>query len=428
MDFISNLLPLFKILFVFVCMLIGIRMRLGVGPSILIGGGVLAWFTSMGAGTVLDTAVTALADEKTIFLALIVALIMVLSGLLERTGQAGRIMESLTGYLKSPRLRLVFFPALIGLLPMPGGAIFSAPMIQEAAGDLDVTGRDKVVINYWFRHVWELAWPLYPGMILAAALCSMTIFEFISYTFPGAIACIGLGYFFFLRSSVLPMDGNSGDAGVVRPKAGVKKVLIEGLPLITAIGGALLFEGLLAVMSPGIPFEVGIILALLAAVCCAAVANEGTLKIIGELLIEKRFLNMIFMIVCVFVFKDILGASGLVHELSRLAGGEAALIAAAVLVPFLIGFIAGITLAFVGAAMPLVVGLVHASGLSDQLAAWAVLCMFSGFAGIMASPLHICFLLTCEYFKVDMYSAWKKVAIPSIVLMLLGVAYFLVLL
>ncbi len=428
MDFISNMLPLFKILFVFVCMLVGIRMRLGVGPSILIGGGVLAWLTSMGFQTVLHTAGVALADDKTVFLALIVALIMVLSGLLERTGQAGRIMESLTGYLRSPRLRLVFFPALIGLLPMPGGAIFSAPMIQEAASDLDVTGSDKVVINYWFRHVWELAWPLYPGMILAAALCGMSIFEFISYTFPGAIACIALGYYFFLRPSVLPMDGNDGSAENSAPRFGIKKIVIEGLPLITAIGGALFFEGILAVMSPGIPFEIGIILALLAAVCCAAVANTGTIKIIRELLIEKRFLNMIFMIVCVFIFKDILGSSGLVDELSRLAGGEAALICAAVLVPFLIGFIAGITLAFVGAAMPLVVGLVHATGLSDQLAAWAVLCMFSGFAGIMASPLHICFLLTCEYFKVDMYSAWKKVAIPSIVLMLLGVAYFLVLL
>ncbi len=427
MDIFLNFLPLLKIIFVFVCMLAGIRLKLGVGASILIGGGVLAFLTSMQSGEVVQVAAAALRDDKTVFLVLIVALIMVLSGLLEKTGQAGRIMNSLTGYLRSPRLRLVFFPALIGLLPMPGGAIFSAPMIQEAANGLDVSSRDKAVINYWFRHVWELAWPLYPGMILAASLCGMSIFEYIGYTYPGAFFCIALGYFFYLRPSVLPMKNNDHQADVPGNGRDIKKVIKEGLPLIVAIGGAFVFETLLSFIFPAVFFEIGIILALFAAVLSCIFANPGSLPIVRKLLLEKRFLNMIFMIVCVFVFKDVLGASGVVDELSRLAGGEAALIAAAVFIPFLVGFIAGITLAFVGAAMPLVVGLVHATGLEHQLPAWAVLCMFSGFSGILASPIHICFLLTCEYFKVDMFSAWKKVVIPSLVLMLLGVAYFLVL-
>lgn len=428
MDSLIPFLPLLKIVFVFICMLAGIRMRLGVGPSILIGAVVLGFETSMGAGRFLSVSVSALTELKTVFLALIVALIMVLSGLLEKTGQAARIMDSLTGYLRSPRLRLVFFPALIGLLPMPGGAIFSAPMIQEASGGLDVSAKEKAILNYWFRHVWELTWPLYPGMILAAALCSMSIFQFIGYTFPGSLACMALGCFFFLRPSVLPMKNNGTDTENNRPRQGVKKVILESLPLITAIGGALFFECIISLLAPELPFESGIVLALVAACITVLAANPGSAAIVRNTLLEKRFLNMVFMILCVFVFKDVLGGSGLVDELSRIAGGEAALIAAAVLIPFLVGFISGITLAFVGASMPLVVGLVHASGLSDQLPAWAVLCMFSGFSGIMASPLHICFLLTCEYFKVDLYESWKKVALPSMVLMLLGVAYFFILL
>ncbi len=85
---------------------------------------------------------------------------------------------------------------------MPGGAIFSAPMIQEAASGLDVSGRDKVVINYWFRHVWELTWPLYPGMILAASLCGMSIFEYIGYTFPELLPVSG--WVVFLSASFCP--------------------------------------------------------------------------------------------------------------------------------------------------------------------------------------------------------------------------------
>jgi integral membrane protein (TIGR00529 family) len=299
-------------------------------------------------------------------------------------------------------------------------------MSKESAEGLDVSDKDKAVINYWFRHIWELAWPLYPGMILGSALCNMPIFKFISYTAPGTIACVLLGYFFFLRPSVLSLEAGVHDSLQIKP-GGVFKVFKEGLPLIVAICGALFFEGVLSVVYPGTPFEIGVILALALAVMCAAFANAGSAPLLFILLCQKRFLSMLFMIVCVFVFKDILGACGLVGELSRLAGGEAALIVAAVLVPFLIGFIAGITLAFVGAAMPLVVGLVDTMGLSSQLPAWAMLCMFSGFAGLMASPLHICFLLTCEYFKVDLYEAWKRVLIPSLVLLSLGVAYFFVL-
>ncbi|SDL48694.1 hypothetical protein SAMN05660337_3070 [Maridesulfovibrio ferrireducens] len=426
MDSLINMLPLFKILFVFICMLIGIRFKLGVGLSVLIGGFVLALVTDMKMDALLQTVQSAVTDEKTIYLALIVALIMLLSGLLERTGQAGRIMDSLTGYLKSPRLRLVFFPALIGLLPMPGGAIFSAPMIREAAEGLDVTDKDKVVINYWFRHVWELAWPLYPGMLLGAALSGMPVFKFISYTAPGSLACILLGYFFFLRPSILPLKNGVHDNVEIKPGSALIAVK-EGMPLLLAIGGALCFEGVFSLISPNIPFEAGIVVALFLAVICAAFSNSGSFAIICSLLVQKRFISMIFLILCVFIFKDVLGDCGLVGELSRLAGGEAALIAAAVFVPFLIGFIAGITMAFVGAAMPLVVGLVDSMGITSQLPAWAMLCMFSGFAGLMASPLHICFLLTCEYFKVDLFSAWKRIVVPSLALLCLGVAYFFVL-
>ena len=43
---------------------------------------------------------------------------------------------------------------------MPGGAIFSAPLVKGAAEGLDATPGQLSLVNYWFRHVWEVAWPL----------------------------------------------------------------------------------------------------------------------------------------------------------------------------------------------------------------------------------------------------------------------------
>lgn len=45
MDFIFSMMPLLKIMFVFICMLVGIRFKLGVGLSVLVGGAVLALVT-----------------------------------------------------------------------------------------------------------------------------------------------------------------------------------------------------------------------------------------------------------------------------------------------------------------------------------------------------------------------------------------------
>lgn len=429
MDSLVGMMPLIKIFFVFFCMLAGIRLKFGLGPSVLGGSVVLALLMDMGAYNWFYAAIQGLMSAKTGWLVCLVSLIMVLSGMMERTGQSRRVMDSLTGFLKSPRLRLVFFPSLIGLLPMPGGAIFSAPMIKEAAKGLDVSDLDKAVLNYWFRHVWELAWPLYPGMILAAAISGLPIFRFVGYTAPGVICCLLLGYFFYLRPGRLPLKASSiASANETQTRGDARAALREGLPLIVAIGGSFGLEALLSVVFPGVPFEAGIVAALTGAILCVALRNRGSLSIAREVLTEKKFLGLVFMIISVFVFKDVLGESGLVEELSQVAGGETALIAAAVLVPFLVGVVSGITMAFVGAAMPLVVGLAGTMNLGEQLPAWVVLCMFSGFSGIMASPIHICFLLTCQYFGIDLYAAWKRIIIPCALLLTFGVAYFFVLL
>lgn len=427
MESLAGMMPLIKIFIVFFCMLAGIRLKLGLGTSVLFGSIVLAFLMQMGVGNWFDSAIGGLFSAESGWLVLLVALIMILSGMMERTGQSRRVMESLSGFLKSPRLRLIFFPALIGLLPMPGGAIFSAPMIKEAAKDFDIPDVNLAILNYWFRHIWELAWPLYPGVILASAVCGIPIFTFVSYTAPGMLVCFSLGYFFFLRPGRLVIE-NKKDIELVSSQGEISTVLREGLPLIVAIAGSFGLEAVLSSFFPDVPFEAGIVVALLIAIICVYFRNPGSGVIVKDVLTEKKFLGLVFMILSVFMFKDVLGNSGLIEELSRVAGGGAAMITAAILVPFLVGVVSGITMAFVGAAMPLVVGLIDTMHLGAQGPAWIVLCMFSGFSGIMASPIHICFILTCEYFNTDMYKAWRKILLPAGLMLTFGVAYFLVLL
>jgi hypothetical protein len=65
--------------------------------------------------------------------------------------------------------------------------------------------------------------------------------------------------------------------------------------------------------------------------------------------------------------------------------------------------------------------------MQDQVVPYVVLGSFCGFAGVMISPIHICFLLTCQFFKVEMAQAWRRVAWPCMLLALSGVGWFFVL-
>ena len=422
MELIAIALPFVKVIGAFCLMLVGIRNRLGLALSILAGGWFMGLVCGLSTGVLLKTSGLAFLQEKFLFLVAIVGSILVLSDALEKSGQSTRLMEVLSGYLVRPRLRLIFFPALIGLLPMPGGAIFSAPMLKAVSADMSLGNEDRVVVNYWFRHVWEMAWPLYPGIILTVALADIPISALISRSWPGVVAMFGIGWFFFLRPGVL----NTGMLlqETARIKGSLRKIAAEGLPLFVAIVGAIGLETLLARFAPRISFEWGVITALVGAIFCVMAQNQLGLSFLSSVLKKRSLWTMLMVVAAIFVFKDVMQAAGIVQAMAASAGGGVALFAAAVFLPFLVGMVAGINVAFVGATFPLLIGLLHSLGMEDQMVPYLILGSFSGFTGVMISPIHICFVLTCNYFATDLTGPWRRIVAPSICFGLSGVLLF----
>lgn len=421
MSTVIHFLPLFKLAAVFIAMLAGIRCKLGLMASIGLGCAVMALLFGLPITEWPVTVGLALVQPQTMYLAIIVALILLLSDVLDKTGQATRLMDSLAGYLRHPRLRIIFFPVLIGLLPMPGGAVFSAPMLGSVSEKLKIPPQDRVLLNYWFRHIWETWWPLYPGIILAASICNIPIGHLVLYGMPGMVIMLALGWFFMLRPGVLKIEDTSGG---ILPERNIRAVLRHGVPLLVAILGAVGMEVGISLFMPAMPFELGVMLALAAAILAAMVQNPGSGRIIVQSLTRKHLWEMLGVVAIIFIFKDTLQAAGVIKQLSKLAGGQAALFAAATLLPYLVGLVSGITLAYVGATFPLLTGLIVQTGMQEHQIAYVILAIFSGFTGIMSSPLHICFVLSCQYFKVDIGTAWRRLVVPCILLISSGVAYF----
>ena len=431
LDALVSFLPLAKVLAAFAVMLLGLRLRLPLWLSVLAGGLALALMFGMTPLDWLRVSAASTLDRETCFLVIILALILFLSEVLDKSGQTAKLMQSASGFLRDPRLRLVFFPALVGFLPMPGGAVFSAPLVRDMADGLGLKRRDTALVNYWFRHLWELCWPLYPGIILTTSLAGIPLTRLIVYTLPCIGLCICLGWVFIMVPAVRHLRFAQEP---VAPPRDIRAVFASGLPMLVAIVGGLGLELGMSFFAPDWPFELGIMAALSLAILCALIQNRVGPQFVAGVLRKGELYQLVGLVVSILMFKDVIGASGAVEQLSRVASGPGALFALTLFLPFLVGAISGITVAFVGSTFPILLGILGAgaaTGLpadNPQLIAYLVLGLFAGFTGVMISPLHVCFILSCQFFGVDMAQAWRRLVIPCALLLCFGIGWFFVLL
>jgi hypothetical protein len=89
--------------------------------------------------------------------------------------------------------------------------------------------------------------------------------------------------------------------------------------------------------------------------------------------------------------------------------------------------ISGITVAFVGATFPILISLVQSMGEAGHLLPYLVLAICSGFAGVLLSPLHLCFQMSSEYFKTGLGPVYRLMVVPLIAMIGAAMAYFVLL-
>jgi hypothetical protein len=86
------------------------------------------------------------------------------------------------------------------------------------------------------------------------------------------------------------------------------------------------------------------------------------------------------------------------------------------IMPFVSGLITGIAIGFVGTSFPLVIPLFQALPAYDSMALAAVAYTF-GFMGMMLSPVHLCFLVSKDYYKAGLLKSYRHLALPTLTVM-----------
>ena len=170
-------------------------------------------------------------DVVTIRLIGIIVLVFLLSSILRRIESLKDIVDSLQKLVKDYRLILAFIPSFLGLLPMPAGAMFSAPMVKEIGDRKRLKAEEKTFVNYWFRHIWEFVWPLYPSIILLSALLGVEVREIIIVQLPITLIALTLGLIWEQR--YLKKDEGKdkrGDFGL-----NIKKLFLSTWPILLVI-------------------------------------------------------------------------------------------------------------------------------------------------------------------------------------------------
>jgi hypothetical protein len=195
------------------------------------------------------------------------------------------------------------------------------------------------------------------------------------------------------------------------------------MPLVIVVAGALLLGCLLSLLGTGWPFlkqvkkEIPLIFSLVLSVWWVARWNHLPFQKICGLCLDKSLASMVFMIAGVMMFQGVLDDSRAVSEISQsLIRTNVPLTGVIILLPFLVGGIAGITVAFVGTTFPIIFSLLSTYGLANEILAYTVLAYCAGYLGVLLSPLHICLILTCEFFGTNLPKIYPKLALPCVIL------------
>ena len=427
---------LVQILVVFALVVFATARKVHLGLAAAIGGLVLALWRGLSPLQVLAVTIGKIIDPDTILLVILMAGIMLFSQAMKRSGGMGAFSGALQALIPSPRIAMAIAPLIVGTLPMPGGAIMSAPLVEA----MD-PGRSKGAVtlsaaNYWFRHNLELIWPLYPAFIMTAAISGLGVDRLLLLNGYAGPTLFILGLVFILPRPRTSGSGIPADDSVREPLARRLAAFVAGVaPLAVVLGVFIVMDIAWKVMAPGLNLHAPldalarryapIYLGLAAGSVYIGMGKAGWSNFKRGL--SMGTVNLVTVIVGIMVFSALINAAGVAEasaaELSNM-GIPAAL--AIPILAFISGIVTGIGLGYVGLALPIALGMLT-PGSSFPLEAAVVLTCAFGYAGMMLSPLHVCMVVSAEHFGVGLASMIRRFIVPLAVFMLVAMGYVLVL-
>ncbi|MFC1909826.1 DUF401 family protein [Chloroflexota bacterium] len=395
--------PSIALLISIVCILVLLRLRLHPGYAIFVGGVVIS-LTAMPVSAAPSLLWQAFWNFETLTLLVVVVAALAMSSIMQQKG----LLLELAGTMEkvTPKLAIHVIPAVIGLVPMPAGAVVSATAGGDLSKKLGLNPEQSTFTNYWFRHIWELSLPVYSNVIAASILLRVSLSTMLATMFPMTVLAVLSGLlvsWWTLRKAPL----RTGKRPPI--KTIIYKLFRASWPILLLV--IMVLAGLEAIIA----FPV--VLALL------AIVQRASLKQVGKALRQGADYKILFLVYAVIFYKIIIESSdaalSVFSDMQMLGVPVMALL---VILPLLIGFITGVSIAYVGISFPLLLPIIAPeTGINH----YALLLAFtSGIVGMHLSPLHLCLVLSAEYFKARLINVFKYLVPPSLLMVAVAVLLY----
>lgn len=416
------MLILLAVVSAFLVMILLIKKQVPLGITLLAGGAVVGLLCFRSVGMWMEGVYFALSGS-TWELAAIIILIGMIGCSMEASGSLNRISLLLARIFPDRRHTLAFFPAIIGMLNVPGGAIISAPLVDRLGGEAGMTAEQKAAANLLFRHFWFPVYPFYTSMIVITGISGVDMLSVIKSGVPATVVGFLACWHFCFR-------------GVARRKKGSLKERFRAMDICLLIYN---LSPVILSLSAALVLHTGYIPSLAAGVLLAQLNNSIPVdkgespwayitrragRFCREVLLPSLKWQMVIIPVGINFFRYAISGSGGAELAARYLLNtdipQAALIYA---IPFVLSLITGLHLASVTISTPIFLPLLA----GQDMAGPVFLILTAATVGYWMSPLHLCLILTNEYMKAGYGRTVKIMFWPSMAVAVAGfITYCLV--
>jgi len=426
---------LFQLFVIFSLVVIATVLKVHLGLAAAAGGIVLALWSGLKIPAILGVVTGEIFKADTLLLLALMAGILAFASAMKKSGAMETFAKAVGEIAPSKRIAMAIAPLLIGTLPMPGGAVLSAPLVEAMDSDHEHSSGTLSAANYWFRHTLELTWPLYPAFLITASLSGVSVMRLMTLNAYVVPVLFTLGLIFILP----PSRNKTGLPVKPRKNASFPRRLgsfIAGVaPLALVIGTYVCFDLAWKTVSPatGLPDSTNylierylpIFLGLIAGSLFIGLGAGGFKSFHGSLSIAT--VKLIAMVLGIRIFSVLIGAAGLAADAAtELSQAGIPPIAAVAIIPLIAGLVTGVGYGYVGLAFPIALGLVPEGGAFPREAGVVLACAF-GYAGMMLSPFHVCMVVSAAHFKAGLPATIRRFALPLAIFMVIAVIYTAVL-
>jgi len=326
-----------------------------------------------------------------------------LSQLYNETGETNKLSESLSKLVKNPKIVLSTLPAMIGLLPVAGGALMSAPIVDVEAEKLKLKPEKKAYVNLWFRHTILPVYPLSQVLITTAALTKTPLFSIVLLQIPTVAVMVVVGYLVsFWKTSALKELRIKEKVG--KTSSGLKDFVLAFSPLLTTIVVAVCLN----VSGYGFSQQgFDVLIATFVGLAVLAVISHSNLRTLIKPLQSLSIYGVTLAVYGAFLLRNVLKETGISELFQPLvSNGSLNVTVLLTVIPMLLSFLLG------SPSGAIAIGASILAGVLTFTPKTSALLYMSTFLGYVIAPTHLCFTFTVDYFKSSLEKVYKYV-IPS---------------